>query len=149
MTTIYLLCQGTQFEALAEALRGRGIGAIHCSDLPCCQQSAAVIARRLHVSITEHPELREVLTGESIAEGLARTLPIWNSISRAGHTAIAIIGHAGFNRMLLGHVLNLTDEEMLRLAQDDDCISVVERNGSRPWVRLVNGTPADLAPADA
>jgi broad specificity phosphatase PhoE len=149
VTTIYLLCQATETEALAEALRGRGIGAIHCSDLPCCQQAAALIARRLRVSITEHPELREISPGESIADCLARTLPIWHSISRAGHTAIAIVGQTGFNRMLLGNVLDLNAEETLRLDQDEDCINVIERNGSRPWVRLVNGAPADLAPANA
>ncbi len=149
MTTIYLLRHGAQTKALAVALRGRGIGAVHCSDLPSCRQAAALIARRLRVSIAAHPELREISPGESPADCLARTLPIWHSISRAGHTAIAIVGQADLNRMLLGNVLALSAEETFRLDQNDGCINVVERNGSRPWVRLVNGTPAELAPANA
>jgi broad specificity phosphatase PhoE len=149
VTTIYLLCHGAETEALAEALRGRGIGAIHCSDLPCCRQAATVIARRLRVSIAAHPELREISPGERLADCLERTLPIWHSISRAGHVAIAIVGQADLNRMLLGNVLALPAEEMFDIEQDDGCINVVERNGSRPWVRLVNGTPAELAPANA
>jgi hypothetical protein len=46
-------------------------------------------------------------------------------------------------------MLRLPITEMFRIDQDYGCINVVERNGGRPWVRLANGTPADLAAASA
>ncbi len=72
---------------------------------------------------------------------IRRLVPIWHSISTAGHTAIVVVADPGLNRILLGHVLNLPIDEMLRLDQDAGCVNIIERNGTRPWVRLINGTP--------
>jgi probable phosphoglycerate mutase len=57
-------------EALAGALGGHGIGAVHCSDLARSRQTAEIVARSLGLSATSHPELREVSLGEW--EGLLR-----------------------------------------------------------------------------
>lgn len=173
MTTTYLICPGTPsshagrplhdepdgaplpievapIAALAIALRSRGIGAIHCGDSPCCRQTANIIARELRVLVTEHHELRDVSIGnESLPGTIRRIVPIWQSISNAGHTAIVVVAQAGLNRILLGHVLNLPIDDMLRLDQDAGCVNIIERNGTRPWVRLINGTPADLTPENA
>ena len=171
------ICQAAE---LARALRGRGIGAIHCSDLARCRQTAAALARELHLPFEQHGELREIALGaweglprrevaarwadqfaargrdienfrppggESFADCLARALPVWQAITGPGREAVAVIGHAGLNRVLLCHVLGLPIAEMFRIEQDYGCINLVEHNGDRPWVRLANGKPADLAAA--
>jgi broad specificity phosphatase PhoE len=93
MTTIYLLRHGAlagdnrdrfigqtdlplapegiqQAGAMAMALRERGIGAIHCSDLLRSRQTAEIIAGALGVAVSAHGALREVSLGEW--EGLLR-----------------------------------------------------------------------------
>lgn len=87
--------------------------------------------------------------GESFGDCLARALPAWQAIVHDRHDAVAMVGHAGLNRVLLCHVLGQPIVEILRIEQDYGCINIVERNGSRPWVRLANGTPADLISAVA
>ncbi|HTZ00389.1 MAG TPA: histidine phosphatase family protein, partial [Rhodocyclaceae bacterium] len=59
-----------QAEAFAQALAGRGIGAIHCSDLLRSRQTAQAIAAALGLEPTPHRELREVFLGQW--EGLLR-----------------------------------------------------------------------------
>jgi probable phosphoglycerate mutase len=86
--------------------------------------------------------------GESFADCLARALPIWEAILHGSHEAVAVIGHAGLNRVLLCHVLGLPIADMFRIGQDYGCINIVERNGDRSWVKLVNGSPSDLVPTE-
>lgn len=94
MTTIYLLRHGAltgdsrdrfigqtdlplapagieQAEAMALALRDRGISAIHCSNLTRSRQTADVIGATLDLPVSPHAELREVSLGEW--EGLLRS----------------------------------------------------------------------------
>ena len=93
MTTIYLLRHGAlagdsrdrfigqtdlplapqgieQAQAMARALRDRGIAAIHCSDLVRSHRTADIVADTLGVPVTAHRELREVSLGDW--EGLLR-----------------------------------------------------------------------------
>lgn len=93
MTTIYLLRHGVlagdggsrfvgqtelplsdagikQVTAIAQALKGRGIEAVHCSDLQQSRQTAGIVAEVLGVGVTPHRELRDVFLGEW--EGMLR-----------------------------------------------------------------------------
>jgi probable phosphoglycerate mutase len=200
MTTIYLLRHGVltgdsrdrfigqtdlplapegvaQARAFAAALRDRGIGAIHCSDLIRCRQTAEAIAAEAKAEVSVHEGLREVSLGdwegllrqevaarwadefaergrdldcyrppggENFSDCLARVWPVWKSAIAAGHEAIAVVGHAGVNRLLLCRLLGMPVQNMFRLGQDYGCINVVElgRGGTR--VRLINGRVGDL-----
>jgi probable phosphoglycerate mutase len=200
MTTIYLLRHGAlagdnrdrfigqtdlplapqgmqQAEAMALALRNRGIGAIHCSDLMRSRQTAEIITTKLSVNVAAHAELREVSLGdwegllrrevaerwadefaargrdmdsyrppggESFADCLARAWPLWKSITNTDAEAIAIVAHAGVNRLLLCRLLGMPVQNMFRLGQDYGCVNVVEVERRNIRVRLINGRCANL-----
>jgi len=200
MTTIYLLRHGAlpgdsrdrfigqtdlalaaagiaQAEAMAQALLGREIGVVHCSDLARSRQTADIIARALGVDAIAHPEFREVSLGdwegllrqevaarwsdefaargrdidhyrppggESFGDCLARAWPVWKSIARAECKAVALVAHAGVNRLLLCRLLGMPVQNMFRLGQDYGCVNVIETDRKGARVRLVNGRIADL-----
>lgn len=83
--------------------------------------------------------------GESFADCLARALPTWEAITASTDEAVAIVGHAGINRLLLCRLLGMPMAELFRLEQDYGCINIVEGYGGRTRVKLVNGSPTDLA----
>jgi probable phosphoglycerate mutase len=83
--------------------------------------------------------------GESFSDCLARVWPVWKAAAVAGAgEAVAIVGHAGINRLLLCRLLGMPVQNMFRLGQDYGCVNIVElgRGGTR--VRLINGRAADL-----
>ncbi len=200
MTTIYLLRHGAlagdnrdrfigqtdlplapegiaQAEAMAMALRERGIGALHCSDLLRSRQTAEIIAAALDVEVSAHGALREVSLGEwegllrqevatrwadqfaargrdmdgyrppggeSFADCLARAWPLWKSVTHTDAAAIAVVAHAGVNRLLLCRLLGMPVQNMFRLGQNYGCVNVVELERRVVRVRLINGRCADL-----
>jgi broad specificity phosphatase PhoE len=200
MTTIYLLRHGAlagdnrerfigqtdlplsadgirQAEAMAEALRDKGIAALHCSDLARSRQTAGTIGSTIGVIPSAHPELREVSLGdwegllrrevaerwadefaargrdmdsyrppggESFADCLARAWPRWKGITHVDAKAIALIAHAGVNRLLLCRLLGMPVQNMFRLGQDYGCINIIEVERRVVHVRLINGRCADL-----
>lgn len=83
--------------------------------------------------------------GESFADCLARALPAWESITACDDEAVAIVGHAGINRLLLCRLLGLPVTRLFRLDQDYGCINIIERADGRIHVKLINGCPTDLA----
>jgi probable phosphoglycerate mutase len=200
MTTIYLLRHGAlagdnqdrfigqtdlplapdgvmQAKAMAVALRERGIGAVHCSDLIRSRQTAETIADSLGLGVSAHSALREVSLGEwegllrrevaerwadqfaargrdmdgyrppggeSFADCLARAWPVWKSITHSDSKAIAVVAHAGVNRLLLCRLLGMPVQNMFRLGQDYGCVNVVELERRVVRVRLINGRQSDL-----
>lgn len=201
MTTIYLLRHGAlagdnrerfigqtdlplapkgieQAGAMAQALRDKGIGAIHCSDLARSRQTAEVIGHALDLKASAHPELREVSLGdwegllrrevaerwadqfaargrdmdryrppggESFADCLARAWPLWKTITHTDAAAIAIVAHAGVNRLLLCRLLGIPVQNMFRLGQDYGCVNIIELDRRNVRLRLLNGRIADLS----
>ena len=197
MTTIYLVRHGTlagdsrerfigqtdlalapegvaQAERLAAFLQGRGISALHCSDLTRSRQTAAIIATALTLTATAHAALREVSLGEwegllrrevasrwadqfaargrdidhyrppggeSFGDCLTRAWPAWKAITASGAEAIAVVGHAGVNRLLLCRLLGMPVPNMFRLGQDYGCVNIVELDRRNVRVRLINGRP--------
>lgn len=200
MTTIYLLRHGAlagdsrerfigqtdlplsadgiaQAEAMAQALRGKGIAAVHCSDLSRSRQTAGIIGAAVGVQPVAHPELREVSLGdwegllrsevaerwadefaargrdmdnyrppggESFADCLARAWPVWKTITQTDAEAVAIVAHAGVNRLLLCRLLGMPVQNMFRLGQDYGCINIVELDRRNIRLRLLNGRVANL-----
>ncbi|MBI4997229.1 MAG: histidine phosphatase family protein [Rhodocyclales bacterium] len=200
MTTIYLLRHGAlagdnrerfigqtdlplapegirQAETMATALAGRGIGAIHCSDLTRSRQTAGIVGKAVGVTPAAHPELREVSLGdwegllrrevaerwadefaargrdmdsyrppggESFADCLARAWPLWKTITQTDAAAIAVVAHAGVNRLLLCRLLGMPVQNMFRLGQDYGCINIVELDRRNVRLRLLNGRSENL-----
>lgn len=200
MTTIYLLRHGAlagdnrerfigqtdlplaaegieQAKTMAQALRGRNIAAIHCSDLTRSRRTAAIIGEALGLTVTAHAGLREVSLGdwegllrrevaerwadefaargrdmdsyrppggESFADCLARAWPLWKTITHTDAAAIAVVAHAGVNRLLLCRLLGMPVQNMFRLGQDYGCINIVEVERRVVRVRLINGRCANL-----
>ncbi|MBI5784428.1 MAG: histidine phosphatase family protein [Rhodocyclales bacterium] len=200
MTTIYLLRHGTlagdsrdrfigqtdlplapdgiaQAKAMAGALRGKGIAAIHCSDLTRSRDTAAVIGDALGLPVTAHAGLREVSLGEwegllrqevatrradeftargremdsyrppggeSFADCLARAWPVWKAITGTDTEAVAVVAHAGVNRLLLCRMLGMPVQNMFRLGQDYGCVNILELDRKGIRVRLINGRSANL-----
>lgn len=77
--------------------------------------------------------------GESFADCLARALPAWNAIAAGGAGAVAVVGHAGVNRVLLCRLLGMAPADLFRLGQDYGCVNVIESEGDAVRVRLING----------
>jgi probable phosphoglycerate mutase len=200
MTTIYLLRHGalagdnrerfigqtdlalsaegvTQAEAMARALRDRGIAALHCSDLARSHQTAEIIGNGIGTRPSPHQELREVSLGEwegllrrevaerwadefaargrdmdsyrppggeSFADCLARAWPLWKAITQTDAAALAVVAHAGVNRLLLCRLLGMPVQNMFRLGQDYGCVNVVEVERRVVRVKLLNGRCANL-----
>jgi alpha-ribazole phosphatase len=200
MTTIYLLRHGAlagdnrerfigqtdlplapqgieQAEAMAHALRGKGIAAIHCSDLTRSRQTAEIIGKAVGVEPSAHSELREVSLGdwegllrrevaerwadefaargrdmdsyrppggESFADCLARAWPLWKTITHTDAAALAVVAHAGVNRLLLCRLLGMPVQNMFRLGQDYGCVNIIEVERRNVRVRLLNGRCTDL-----
>lgn len=200
MTTIYLLRHGAlagdnrerfigqtdlplsadgfkQAEAMARALRDKGIAALHCSDLARSRQTAEIIGKGVGALPAPHPELREVSLGdwegllrrevaerwadefaargrdmdsyrppggESFADCLARAWPLWKSITHTDAAAIAVVAHAGVNRLLLCRLLGMPVQNMFRLGQDYGCVNIIEMERRVVRIRLLNGRWGNL-----
>ena len=91
----------------------------------------------------------QVPGGESFATCQQRALAAWETIlgratSNCGSEHIAIVGHAGINRVLLCHLLGIPIENLFRIGQDYGCINVVEQRSGRPCVALLNGRPKNF-----
>ncbi|WP_018606895.1 histidine phosphatase family protein [Uliginosibacterium gangwonense] len=82
--------------------------------------------------------------GESFADCLARALPIWQSIQQTRCKAVAVVGHAGLNRVLLCHILGKPIAEMFHIEQDYACINVIDCGTESCHVRLINACATTL-----
>ena len=82
--------------------------------------------------------------GESFADCQARVLNSWREIIERGARRVVIVGHAGVNRVLLCHLLDLPVARLFSLEQDYGCINVIEYEAGRADVRLINGRADDL-----
>lgn len=82
--------------------------------------------------------------GESFAECQARVLDAWHAIVGEGAGGgsgerIAVVGHAGANRALLCSLLGMPLARLFSLGQDYSCVDVIEIDGFRVNVKLLNG----------
>jgi tetratricopeptide (TPR) repeat protein len=63
---------------------------------------------------------------EAAADCLARAWPLWKTITTTDAEAIAIVAHAGVNRLLLCRLLGMPVQNMFRLGQDYGCVNILE-----------------------
>jgi broad specificity phosphatase PhoE len=83
--------------------------------------------------------------GESFADCLARAWPVWKAVTQGPSRVLAVVAHAGVNRLLLCRLLGIPVQNMFRLGQDYGCVNVIELERRTVRVRLINGSSADLA----
>ena len=77
--------------------------------------------------------------GESHAECLARILLAWREIAHPAGRTLAIVGHAGANRLLLCHLRGIPLTRMFDIAQAYGCVNVIEVAAEGAVVRQING----------
>lgn len=82
--------------------------------------------------------------GESFSDCLARVWPVWKTITKTDRNAIAVVGEASANRLILCRLLGMPLENLFRLGQDCGCINIIQRDRGKMRVRLVNGHPRDI-----
>ncbi len=76
--------------------------------------------------------------GESCADCAQRMLPAYQKIVAEKADPVAIVGHAGVNRLILCHLLGMPIANLFRIVQDFACVNVIQYNGVNPQVRLIN-----------
>ena len=82
--------------------------------------------------------------GESFADCRLRVVGAWKSIVEQGERRLVVVGHAGANRALLCHLLDMSLSKIFSLGQDYGCINVIEYEYGRADVRLINACSTDL-----
>lgn len=76
--------------------------------------------------------------GESFADCSLRVVAAFREILAASAGDIAIVGHAGVNRVLLCHLLGMPVANVFRIAQDYGCMNIIQCGGSGYQLKLVN-----------
>ncbi|MFO7801586.1 MAG: histidine phosphatase family protein [Desulfovermiculus sp.] len=74
--------------------------------------------------------------GESFSDLLARVLPVFSALMAEATGSVAIVSHAGVNRVILCHWLGLGVDKVFYFGQDPGCLNIVQPN-SRDGIRLV------------
>lgn len=68
--------------------------------------------------------------GESFADLLHRAWPAWLSATGKADERLAIVAHAGVNRVLLCRILGMPLENLFLLEQDLACVNILQREDS-------------------
>ncbi len=76
--------------------------------------------------------------GESFQDLQDRVLPAFRQIIRNAQSAIAIVGHAGVNRVLLCHLLKIPLQDLFTIRQDYAAMNVIQKAGAACRVDQVN-----------
>ncbi|MDT8900697.1 histidine phosphatase family protein [Anaeroselena agilis] len=76
--------------------------------------------------------------GESFADCALRVVAAFREILASSAGDIAIIGHAGANRVLLCHILGMPVANLFRLGQDYACLNIIQCGGTGYRLKLVN-----------
>ena len=86
----------------------------------------------------------QVPGGESYAECHLRLLVAWEQVLNCGSEQVVVVSHAGINRLLLCHLLDVPMAHMFRIGQNYGCVNIVQQAGDAICVQLVNGRPTDI-----
>ncbi|MFQ5691710.1 MAG: histidine phosphatase family protein [Nitrospinota bacterium] len=78
--------------------------------------------------------------GETVADLSGRVVPaVLEIVERHRGETVAVVAHAGTNRMVLCHALGVPLERVFSIEQDYGAINVIDFHPDRTVVRLVNG----------
>jgi alpha-ribazole phosphatase len=78
--------------------------------------------------------------GESFMQMTARVLAVLDwLVTQHSKQTIAIVAHAGVNRLILAKALSIPDDQIFRLAQDYGAINRIKYFEHGPVVELMNG----------
>jgi probable phosphoglycerate mutase len=86
----------------------------------------------------EEPALHAAPGGERFADLQRRVVPVFDAILREGEGPIVIVGHAGVNRVILCHLLEMPLANLFRLGQDYCCLNVLIREKGSLRVHAMN-----------
>lgn len=76
--------------------------------------------------------------GESFQECSSRVVTAFLEIVASSDRDIAIIGHAGINRLLLCYLLGMPISNLFRLGQDYGCINIITKAKQQYRVKAIN-----------
>ncbi len=76
--------------------------------------------------------------GESFADCSLRVVAAFQEILASSAGDIAIVGHAGVNRVLLSHILGMPVANVFRIGQDYGCMNIIQCGGYGCQLKLVN-----------
>ena len=79
--------------------------------------------------------------GESFRDLYDRVVPVFESISRSGKGNVLIAGHAGVNRMILCHVLEIPISKLFSIGQDYGALNIIENKEDGLHVISMNDNP--------
>jgi broad specificity phosphatase PhoE len=79
--------------------------------------------------------------GENFNDLAARVLPLFEKVVKDATGPLLIVGHAGINRVILCHLLNLPRENLFIVKQDYGCLNIIARFTTGLWPRLFNRVP--------
>ncbi len=79
--------------------------------------------------------------GESFADVQHRAWPPFEQAAHCGVERLAIVAHAGINRLLLCTILGMPLANLFRLKQDYGCCNIILSNGTEYWVQSLNIGP--------
>jgi probable phosphoglycerate mutase len=88
-------------------------------------------------------ETHRIAGGESFADLRRRAVVAMADIVATSTGDVAIVGHAGFNRVVLCQALGLPTANLFRIEQDYGCLNVLHCDGAGYRVALMNFVPAD------
>jgi alpha-ribazole phosphatase len=93
----------------------------------------------LYASWMAAPTAVQFPNGECFADMRLRVLNAFSAICREheGRT-IAIVAHAGVNRVLIAWALGIQDENVIRIGQDYGCVNLLTLVNGFPMVQLLN-----------
>ena len=66
--------------------------------------------------------------GESFANLQDRVVPVFERLSTESETDLLIVCHAGVNRVILCHLLEMPLDNLFRIGQDSGCLNMIEKN---------------------
>ncbi|MFO7875965.1 MAG: histidine phosphatase family protein [Desulfovermiculus sp.] len=74
--------------------------------------------------------------GESFSDLQGRVLPVFSTLLAEATGPVAVVSHAGVNRVMLCHWLGLSVDKVFSLGQDSGCLNIVQPD-SQGGIRLV------------
>ncbi len=65
--------------------------------------------------------------GENFYDLQRRVLPFFRSVLENAQQPVLIVGHAGVNRVILGHIRSVPLETIMSIEQDYGCLNIIEK----------------------